>query len=371
MSSWSRVRTEGWGVQAVVPSTLVRAQLDDAIGSLIEQFLTATPAAPAVCVAVDGPDGRFAVSRGQAAPAAGSAMTADHAVRIASCTKTFVASTVLDIADRGLVDLDQPAIEVAPPEVSSLLAAHDHGQEITVRQLLQHRSGLVDHTETDEFAETQRSSGRTHEWTALEQFALAARRPALFEPGAAFSYSDSGYVLLGQIIEQLNGSSLADAVRATCRFDDLGLGSIHWERVEATRPGLVHAHQFVDDQDTFGWNPTIDLFGGGGLVATMPDLARWWSALFDGSVHEHLPLQIGHPQPAVGPDGTDLGPRIGLGMFLFDVDGTEFWEHSGFWGLSTLHIPALRTSAAFVITGRVDGATLGEFRSNIVRTLAA
>jgi D-alanyl-D-alanine carboxypeptidase len=355
----------------VVPSLLVGAGLDDAIGSLIEQFLTATPAAPAVCVAVDGPDGRFAVSRGLADPAVGSAMTADHAVRIASCTKTFVASTVLDVADRGLVDLDQPAIEVAPPEVSSLLAAHDHGQAITVRQLLQHRSGLVDHTETDEFAEPQRSSGRTHEWTALDQFALAARLPALFEPGAAFSYSDSGYVLLGQIIEQLNGSSLAAAVRATCRFDDLGLGSIHWERVEPTPPGLVRAHQFVDDQDTFAWNPTVDLFGGGGLVAAMPDLARWWSALFDGSVHEHLPLQIGDPQPAVGPDGTDVGVGIGLGMFLFNVDGTEFWEHSGYWGLSTFHIPALRTSVAFVVTGRVDGVMLGEFRSNVVRTLAA
>ena len=360
--------TEGWGVRVVVPSLLVGAGLDDAIGSLMEQFLTATPAAPAVCVAVEGPDSRLAVSLGQADPAAGSAMTADHAVRIASCTKTFVASTVLDVADRGLLDLDQPAIEVAPPEVSSLLAAHDHGQAVTVRQLLQHRSGLVDHTETDEFAETQRSSGRTHEWTALEQFALAAHRPALFEPGAAFSYSDSGYVLLGQIIEHLNGSSLAAAVRAACRFDDLGLGSIHWERVEPTPPGLVCAHQFVDHQDTFAWNPTVDLFGGGGLVATMPDLARWWSALFDRSVHEHLPFQIEDPQAAVRPDGL-VG--IGLGMFLFDVDGTQFWEHSGVWGFSAFHIPALRTSVAFVVTGRVDGATLGEFRSNVVRTLAA
>ncbi len=128
----------------VVPSPLVGSGLDDAIGSLIEQFLTTAPGVPAVCVAVDGPDGRTAVSRGKSDPAVGSAMTADHAVRIASCTKTFVASTMLDLADRGLVDLDQAAIEVAPPEVSSLLAEHGHGQAITVRQLLQHRSGLVD-----------------------------------------------------------------------------------------------------------------------------------------------------------------------------------------------------------------------------------
>jgi D-alanyl-D-alanine carboxypeptidase len=349
----------------------VGAGLDEAIGSLIDQFLSTAPAVPAVCVAVDGPEGRFAVSQGQADPAAGSAMTADHAVRIASCTKTFVASTVLDVAHRGLVDLDRPAIEVAPPAVSSLLAAHDHGQAITVRQLLQHRSGLVDHSETDEFAEILRSSRGAHEWSALDQFALAARRPGLFEPGAAFSYSDSGYVLLGQIIEHLTGCSLAAAVRATCRFDDLGLGSIHWERAEPTPPGLVRAHQFVDERDTFAWNPTVDLFGGGGLIASMPDLARWWSALFDGSVHEHLPLQIGDPRPAVGLDGTDVGAGVGFGMFLFDVDGTHFWEHSGYWGLSSFHIPALRTSIAFVVTGRVDGAMLGAFRSSLVRALVA
>lgn len=354
----------------VVPSALVGGGLDGAIGSLIEQFLTTAPGAPAVCVAVDGPDGRTAVARGQADPAAGSAMTPNHAVRIASCTKTFVASTVLDLADRGLVDLDQPAIGVVRPEVSSLLEEHEHGGAITVRQLLQHRSGLVDHTETDGWAET-RTPGRTHEWTALDQLALAARRPALFDPGAACSYSDSGYVLLGQIIEHLTASSLAAAVRATCRFDDLGLGLIHWDRVEPAPRGLVRAHQYVGDEDTFAWNPTIDLFGGGGLVATMPDLARWWSALFDGSVHNHLQDQIGDPQPSLGPDGTDMGVGVGLGMFLFNVEGVEFWEHSGFWGLSTFHIPALRTSVAFVVTGRGDGIPLGELRSSVVRTLAA
>lgn len=62
---------------------------------------------------------------------------------------------------------------------------------------------------------------------------------------------------------------------------------------------------------------------------------------------------------------------MGLGMFLFDVEGTKFWEHSGYWGLSTFHIPVLRTSVAFVITGRGDGVVLSELRSGLVRTLAA
>jgi D-alanyl-D-alanine carboxypeptidase len=346
-------------------------ELDDAIGSLVEQFLAATPSAPAVCVAVDGPNGHTAVARGLADPVSGAGMTTGHAVRIASCTKTFVASTVLGLADRGLVHMDQPAIEVVAPEVVSLLAEHDHGRTMTVRQLLQHRTGLVDHTETDGWAEIRRSSGRSHEWTAVDQLALATRLPALFDPGTAFSYSDSGYVLLGLIIEHLTGSSLAAAVRATCRFDGLGLGSVHWERVEHTPPGLVRAHQFIDGEDTFAWNPTIDLFGGGGLVATMPDLARWWTALFDGSVHEHLPLQIADPQPSIGPAGNNPGVGIGLGMFLFDLDGIEFWEHSGYWGLSTLHIPAMRTSVAFVLTGRGDAKLIGELRSSVVRTLTA
>lgn len=345
------------------------SDLDERLVTVIDDFLDRSHGAPAVCVAVDGPSGVSAVARGDADPAANEPMTPELAVRIASCTKTFVASAVLDLVASDAVDLDGPVLGLTPPAVTPMLGAYEHGDEITVRQLLQHRSGLIDHTGTEEFVETLESSGGTHEWTALAQLALALAHPPRFRPGTAFSYSDSGYVLLGLVVEHLTGVSLAAAVRATCRLDELGLTSMHWERVEPTPPGLRRAHQFLDGIDTTDWNPTIDLYGGGGLVSTMPDLAHWWSALFTGDVHDHLRTQIADPQPSVEPDGSDSGVEVGMGIFRHDVDGIECWEHSGYWGLSALHIPTLATSVAMVVTGRGSGIELGDLRSQIIRLL--
>ena len=342
------------------------------IASVVERYVDAAPAVPGVCVAIDGPDDRLlSVARGFADPAAGVSMTADHAVRIASCTKTFVASVVVDLAGRGMLDLDQPAIEVAPAEVAALLDTHETGRVFTVRHVLQHRSGLVDHTLFPEFLEPFRNDP-DYEWTALAQLAIATRQPALYAPGEAFSYSDTGYVLLGEIIEGLTGGTLAAAVRTTSHLDESGVPSIHWERAEPTPPGLQRAHQFLDSVDTYDWNPTLDMFGGGGIVATMPDLARWWTALFEGRAHEHLDVQLADPQPTVGP-GPDIGVEdVGLGIFRRHVDGVEVWSHGGFWGLQTLHIPAIRTSAALVITARgEDIPGPGVLADEVVRALVA
>ena len=154
------------------------------------------------------------------------------------------------------------------------------------------------------------------------------------------------------------------------RLDELGLSSMHWERLEPTPHGLRRARQFLDGVDTTAWNPTMDLFGGGGLVSTMPDLARWWSALFAGDVHDHLRSQIADPHPSTGPDGTDDGVEVGSGMFRSEVDGVEFWGHSGYWGLSAFHVPALASSVAFVATGRSEGVRISDLQTRILHLLS-
>ena len=356
---------------------LVSASMSDAlqhhIAAAVDRYLATAPDAPAACVAIDAPAGAFAVSRGLADPATGEAMTADHAVRIASCTKTFVAASVLQLAADGALHLDQPALAVAPPAAGELLQRFEHGHTITIRQLLQHRSGMVDHNSFP--ASLQ---GPSFEWTALAQLAIAVEQPALFAPGTAYSYSDSGYILLGQIVEGLTGDTLAGAVRRHTRLDELDVSSIHWERVEPTPAGLRSAHQFHDGptaddwNDTLDWNPTLDLFGGGGMVATMPDMATWWTALFEGRAHPHLAQQLADPQPAIGPDGVDTGDEVGLGIFRHHVDGAAVWSHGGYWGLRTFHVPAVQTSVALVVTAK--GANVPAPRllaDDIVRALVA
>ena len=226
----------------------------------------------------------------------------------------------------------------------------------TVRQLLQHRSGLVDHTFFPEFNHIVDTDPQ-HRWNALEQIAIAAGKPALFTPDTAFSYSDTGYVLLGQIVEHLTKEPLAVAVRRACTLDALDVPSIHWEIAEPTPTRVVRAHQFYEGADTHDWHPGLDLFGGGGIVATMPDLARWWTALFEGRVHPHVARMTAAPRSTLAADGTAFpgGEGVGLCIFRTTYGEVPVWSHGGFWGLTTSHIPSLRTSIAFMMTARAEG----------------
>jgi len=330
--------------------------LPDRLHALVDQWSTQWPSVPGFVVAIDQPQGPFAVARGSAHPEAGTPLTPHHAARIASCTKPFVASAVLELAASGALALDDLALHHLDAETATVFTASPVAATATVRQLLQHRSGLVDHSFFPEFNAIVDNDPH-HVWTALEQVAIAAAKPALFAPDAAFSYSDTGYVLLGQIVEHLTGGPLAAAVRTSCRLDELDVPSIHWEIAEPTPAGVERAHQFFEGTDIHDWHPSLDLFGGGGIVATMPHLARWWTALFEGRVHPHLARMMAAPKATLGPDGTVFpgGDAVGLCIFRSTHDGHEAWSHGGFWGLATSHIPSRRTSIALMMTGRSTG----------------
>lgn len=344
--------------------------LQHLLDALVRDVLAEAPIVPGVVVATHHPGtGVAAAAHGLADPAGGEAITAAHTARIASCTKTFVASTVLVLAGDGALGLDDAAVDHLPHHVAEQLARFEHGPQVTVRQLLQHRSGLVDHTLFPEF---ERSP--FHRWTPEAQIEIAVGKPALFSPGDAFSYSDTGYVLLGQLVEHLSGQPLAAAVRSRLGLRADRHPSIHWELAEPTPDGTVRAHQLHHGVDTYGWDPSLDLFGGGGIVASMPDLAAWWTELFAGRVHPYLTEQTGSTAPTLGPDGAAFpgGHTVGLGMFRRDVDGVSVWSHGGYWGLQTLHVPSLGASASLVLTHRADGApTPGSVADRVVRCLLA
>ena len=327
-------------------------QACDRIARVVDQVLHDHPTVPGAAVALRGPGGETAsVVRGVTDPVTGAPLTIGHAHRIASCTKSFVAASVVSLAAEGLVDLDGPVIDAVSSDIAALLARYEHGRDITVRQVLQHRSGLVDHTMFPEFGEAITSA-----WTPQRQLSIAVEKPALFAPGVAFSYSDSGYVLLGQLVEHVRGLALADAVRAGAALDPRTTPSLHWELLEPAPEGLERAHQLFEGHDTHDWSPTFDLFGGGGLVSTLPDLCTWWSGWF-GGLHGTVDPHTAGAAPALAVDGTPFpgGDRVGLGMFGREVEGRTVWAHGGFWGLETGHVPDLGVSYALSITHRAPG----------------
>jgi D-alanyl-D-alanine carboxypeptidase len=153
------------------------------------------------------------VSRGVRGGQPGS-LTPGRPFRIASNTKTFTAAATLRLVEQGAIGLDDPLAERASPELVALLRQDGYAVDaITIRQLLQHTSGLYDYAEDpNDEAEVTADPGRR--WIRADQVREATRLgDPLGPPGQQFAYSDTGYILLGDIIERATGKTLGAAYR--------------------------------------------------------------------------------------------------------------------------------------------------------------
>ena len=307
---------------------------------------------------------------GMADATAGRPMSVDTPLRVASNTKTFVAATVLRLWERGLVDLDGPIAPLVDPLFNELLAAAGYRTDkITVRQLLDHSGGLVDHTDHPEFFATVVREP-TRFWTREDQVRLgAAFSPPLGEPGARFSYSDTGYILLGDIVERISGTTLAATVRREMAFDRLGLATTWWEIAEPQpRQAEPRARQFFGDVDATEISASMDLYGGGGLVMSARDLATFFAALFEGRVFDS-PDTLREMLSIGAHDGAD---SYRLGIAASNVAGTECYSHLGFWGTAAYYSPASGIAVAGFATSReARGKLVSVIEQALVATLPA
>jgi D-alanyl-D-alanine carboxypeptidase len=304
---------------------------------------TAPPQAGISLAEIDG-DAAYTSFVGDAA------LAADTTFRLASNTKTYTAATVLRLWEEGRIRLDASIRDYVDPAYIALLDKDGYDTaKITVRHLLSHTSGIADHAQTRQFLSWIESRPDTA-WTRESQLeALVHWTDPIAAPGAKFYYSDSGYCLLGNIIERLTGKPLAAAVRATLGFDKLGLSATYWETDEAPSPQAgPRAHLILDGHDTYNWNPTLDTYGGGGLVGTPTDMARFLAALFDGKVFRH-PETL---QLMISKQGLPADTPYRLGIFEYDAGGVKAYGHTGFWGTAAMYVPSQHRAYAFAVTRR-------------------
>ncbi len=272
--------------------------------------------------------------------------------RTASNSKTFTAAATLRLIETGRLSPDDHLERFLRRELIDRLSVIDgvaHGDEITVRHLLQHTSGLYSPT-SETYVQTfvQQPSKR---WTALEQVELFISLGAPYgPPGRVVHYSDTGYVLLAIIIELVSGLPLAEAFRRLLRFDELGLNVVHLETLEPvpTRAG-PRVRQYFDDHDLTDLDPSFDLFGGGGLVSDARDLAGFWSTLFEGRVFDS-PATL-EQMCATVPDPVTQ-KAFALGLFSQRFGSVRAWCHTGFWGSFALHEP----DAGITVAGATNQA---------------
>jgi D-alanyl-D-alanine carboxypeptidase len=355
-SLWGRGR--GWlaafvGVLALAASaaaagapTPVAARL----AAAADAFAAAHPTYPGVALAVVSPRLQWTGSAGH--PALGSHTLLDPRAgfRIASVTKTFTAAATLRLVEEGRLALDDPIGEhLAPATVALLRNGGYDPQAIRVRHLLMHTSGLYDYASDPKFVEYVLTHGR-HHWTRAEQvrFAMTHGKPYA-PPGKEFHYADTGYVLLGQIVERTTARPLGSAFRRLLGFEKLGLTHTFLESLEPRPPAArPRAHQYYQRIDATGFDPSFDLYGGGGLVSTVGDLARFYRALLHRHVFERpttLRIMLGKPN-------TRRIADLGMGIFsnrFGGRSGEDCWGHSGFWGVTVIHCPASDVTVALTV----------------------
>ncbi len=279
---------------------------------------------------------------GQADPD-GRSFASTTPVRIASVTKTYVAATVLRLWEQGRIDLDAAISQLVDQRFDDILKSDGYDTKaITVRHLLMHTAGLPDHADQQYVQIVAADPQRV--WTREEQVALnVANHDPLAAPGEVFEYSDTGYVLLGHIIERVTQKSLAASVRHELDFESLGLEATWWEVAEPEPEGLPRrAHQYVGNENFHHVNASVDLYGGGGLLSTPRDMALFFAALLRGKVFENadtLKLMMdapGHPNP----------DQYRMGLSPQTMNGHIGYGHTGFWGTAVYYFPDLDVAIA-------------------------
>jgi D-alanyl-D-alanine carboxypeptidase len=212
--------------------------------------------------------------------------------------------------------------------------------------MLTHTSGIMDTFNTQSFKDYAAdvvAGGEARTFT-LEDQVLAAVKGGdpTGAPGERQQYTDTGYILLGAILEELTVKDMAAATRSLSGYGELDLENTWWEIFEPPPPqALPRARQYLGEfpGDGFGAEP-FDLYGGGGMISSADDLARYFWALFHGDVFESpatLDLMKSKFQPEIVEGNSDLLVRHGLQAF--DIDGHILYGHHGWWGVSVYYSP--------------------------------
>ncbi len=204
-------------------------------------------------------------------------VTADTVFRIGSITKEFTAASVLLLAERGKLSADDPLAKYLP--------GFPRGGEVTLRQLLTHTSGIHNYTDLEDFL-----PAKAHlEMITAQMVDLIARQQPLYDfaPGTRYNYSNSGFFLLGAVIEKVSGQSYAAFVEANV-LRPLGLSHTRPDVAAEVLPGRASGYDKAKDEPggfaNADYISTTAAAAAGAMRSTVGDLIRWHEALLGGKL---------------------------------------------------------------------------------------
>lgn len=255
--------------------------------------------------------GRLAQSRatGSASIELGVPLQPASVFRIGSVTKPIVAAAILRMQELGRISLDDPLVRFLPD--------YPGAQKITVRQLLAHTAGVSDAWENDPAKQV----------TTGEVVALIGRQPLDFAPGMQWRYSNSGYMLVGAVIEAIEKRPWCDVVRSLV-LEPAGMFHSGCFGDREIVPGVANGYSYAAD-GSLKRAPYINMSGpgaAGSMYSSAPDLQLFVRALVGGTLLKPASLEAMTSQQRTT-DGAETG--YGLGLRITTVHGLPAWEHDG------------------------------------------
>ena len=293
----------------------------------------------------------FRGARGASDIGHGPRLSADDVFEIGSMTKQFTAAGVLKLAEAGKLTLDDP--------LSKYLKNYPGGDRITLRQLLNHTAGLKDYTEVPGWMDTE--LGR--EMTTAQLVDSFSRQPPEFPPGTDWRYDNSGYVLLGAVIEAVTGDSW-HAYLQKVLFKPLHMAHTGYGDDPAFASRRVHGYALSDGRIVPARAMSLSqASAAGALVSNVDDLLAWNRALHGGRV-----LAKADYRDMTTPGGKAIDAHYGFGLFRETLRGTDMLDHGGsIFGTNSylLYLPHYKLTVA--VLNNQEGETS---RSNDAETVA-
>lgn len=336
-------------------ATATRAERDLAsrIDAAIAPYFKADAPGATVIVVKDG---KTVLRRayGMADTGKGVKMTPEMALRLGSITKQFTSTAILMLADEGKLALDD--------DITKHLQGYPaRGKKISIEHLLTHTSGIVSYTGKPAYSATM-----TQEMTVARMIDSFKNDPLDFEPGSQYRYNNSGYFLLGAIIEKISGQSYAAFLEQRI-FTPLGMNDTYYEGFGKSRAPVAAGH--TRGATGFGAARPLSMsqpYAAGSLVSTVDDLARWDAAVSAGKLLKPASWQRAFTSYRL----TDGKPtNYGYGWEVGKVQGEAMSGHGG--GINGFTTHAMRLPDQKVYVAVLTNSDSGPANPGLVARKAA
>ncbi|MEO6122808.1 MAG: serine hydrolase domain-containing protein [Ilumatobacteraceae bacterium] len=302
--------------QAAPPVPIVnRGELQTEMNTLVDLGV------PGVVVMVSDGGESVTLTAGVSDLEAGTAMGAGATFRIASMTKPYTATVVLQLVDEGILHLDDTVDKWLPDIVAN-------SDEITIRELLNHTSGVGEYSDAPAVLQPYLEGDFEHVWTPQQLVEIGNQVGATSDPGAEWSYSNTNYAIVGLLVEAATGHSLGDEMQ-TRIFDTLELEHTTFADSTKLDPNMAHGYLLGGDAplDVTGVYPFP--WGAGNIVSDAADATTFYSALISGDLLSAATLAEMLP-------AADAEPLYGLGLMAWTLPcGIAYGHDGGYAGYST------------------------------------